>query len=193
MMRIITGKARGVKLSAPAGEETTRPTAERTKEAIFSMIQFETEGREVLDLFAGSGQLGMEALSRGARSAVFVDASAEAVSVIEKNLLKTRLAPEAEVVKTDYRDFLRRCKNRRKFDLVFLDPPYAMGALPVALGDLLAWDLLLPGALLICETASPEDVFGGDQSLAKQFEVRRQTRYGAAQVTLLFRSGEVDA
>ena len=91
MMRVITGKARGIRLTAPDGEQT-RPTAERTKEAVFSMIQFETEGRQVLDLFAGSGQLGIEALSRGAAHAVFVDSSKQAIAVIERNLCKTRLA-----------------------------------------------------------------------------------------------------
>ena len=87
MMRIITGKARGAKLAAPKGE-TTRPTAERTKEAIFSSLQFDLSGREVLDLFAGSGQMGLEAVSRGAKSATFVDKAKDAVSVINKNIEK---------------------------------------------------------------------------------------------------------
>ncbi len=184
MMRVITGKARGIRLAAPAGEET-RPTAERVKEAVFSMIQFETEGRRVLDLFAGSGQLGIEAISRGAAHAVFVDSSKQAVGTVEKNLCKTKLALQADVFCSNYRDFLRTSRNRRGFDLVFLDPPYASGAVSDALDALLAGKLLLPGAILVCETAKPQDVFAGNESLAEAFDVRREARYGAAYVTVL--------
>ncbi|MBQ2240957.1 MAG: RsmD family RNA methyltransferase, partial [Clostridia bacterium] len=90
-MRIITGSARGVSLMTLPGE-ATRPTAERTKEAVFSMIQFDIEGRKILDLFAGSGQLALEALSRGAASAVLCDKSKEAINIIKKNAEKTRLS-----------------------------------------------------------------------------------------------------
>ena len=184
MMRVITGTARGIKLAAPDGEHT-RPTAERVKEAVFSMLQFEIEGRRVLDLFAGSGQLGIEALSRGAAHAVFVDQSKEAVAILKQNLFRTKLALQGEIICADYGKFLRASKNRRGFDLIFLDPPYAMGAVPEALEALLSGDLLIPGAILACETAKPEDVFGGKGSLAGKFTVRREAKYGAAYVTLL--------
>ena len=95
-MRIITGKAKGIILKTPAGE-ATRPTAERVKEAVFSMLQFDIEGRSVLDLFAGSGQMGLEALSRGAQEATFVDKSKEAIKLIKENIEKTRLSDNATV------------------------------------------------------------------------------------------------
>lgn len=184
MMRVITGTARGIKLTAPEGDHT-RPTAERVKEAVFSMLQFEIEGRRVLDLFAGSGQLGIEALSRGAAEAVFVDASKEAVSVLKQNLLRTKLALKGEILCTDSEKFLRASRNKRKFDLIFLDPPYALGLVPSALEALLSGNLLIPGAILVCETAKPEDVFGGKESLAGRFTVRREAKYGAAYITVL--------
>lgn len=187
MMRVITGTAKGVRLDTLDGE-TTRPTSERTKEAMFSMIQFEIEGRRVLDLFAGSGQLGIEAISRGAQSAVFVDRSREAVSIVRNNLKKTKFDGLGTVVNTDFLSFLRH-PHGQKFDLVFLDPPYAAGAVPIALRELLRRELLLPGALILCETGAPEDVFGGE-TLSVAFDVRRQVRHGAAHVTLLALRGE---
>lgn len=187
MMRVITGKAKGVRLEAPAGERT-RPTSERSKEAMFSMIQFEIAGRRVLDLFAGSGQLGIEAVSRGAVRAVFVDSSREAVEVIRKNLNKAKAEPFCEVIFVDWASYLNRCKER--FDLVFLDPPYALGAVPKALVELTRRKLLIHGALILCETGSSEDVFGKNQKLAEGFELRRQVKHGVAYLTLLAWRGE---
>ncbi len=184
MMRIITGRARGTKLSAPKGE-TTRPTAERTKEAIFSILQFDLAGREVLELFAGSGQMSLEALSRGAASALLCDASREAAAVIRENAAKTRLLPLCEILCCDWRSLLQSQRRKRSFDLVFLDPPYAKGLLPEVLQTLLAFRLLKSGAKLICETAEADDVFAGDAALSSHFEVLRVSRYGAACVTIL--------
>lgn len=184
MMRIITGRARGVRLATLAGENT-RPTAERTKEAIFSMIQFEISGARVLDLFAGSGQMGLEALSRGASHAVLCDRARDAVEVIRQNAVKTRLAPDCEILCNDFEAVLRMQRNREAFDLVFLDPPYAIGAIPRALALLLEHGLLKDGATVVCESASENDVFLGDASLESRFEVLRRTRYGVAHVTLL--------
>jgi 16S rRNA (guanine(966)-N(2))-methyltransferase RsmD len=184
MMRIITGRARGVRLAAPDGENT-RPTAERAKEAVFSMLQFEIEDRMVLDLFAGSGQMALEAVSRGAAHAVIADRSREAVEVIKKNCLKSRLAPDCEVFCSDYAELLRSCRGRRKFDLVFLDPPYALGLIPKALRMMLDYKVLSPNCTLVCESADGKDVFEGDDALAGLFEIRREARYGAAYVTVL--------
>ena len=128
MMHIITGSARGVKLETLKGEQT-RPTSERAKEAIFSMLQFDLEGRRVLDLFAGSGQMGLEALSRGAASAVLADKSKDAVGIITRNAQKTKLAQHAKIVTADAVTYLSRCTDG-PFHLVFLDPPYAAGLLP---------------------------------------------------------------
>ncbi len=184
MMRIITGRARGVRLETLQGE-ATRPTSERAKEALFSMLQFEIEDRRVLDLFAGSGQLGLEAVSRGAAHAVLVDRSREAAEILRRNCLKTHLTQQTEVFCADAFAFLRACRGQRRFDLVFLDPPYALGLVPETLGLLLQCALLPAGSTLVCETAQPEDVFAGDSGLETSFEMLRQTRYGAAVVTLL--------
>ena len=124
MMHIITGSARGVKLETLKGEQT-RPTSERAKEAVFSMLQFDLEGRRVLDLFAGSGQMGLEALSRGALSAVLTDKSKDAVGVITRNAQKTKLGARAKILAVDAVTYLARCTDG-PFHLVFLDPPYRM-------------------------------------------------------------------
>ena len=184
MMRIITGKARGTKLQTLAGE-ATRPTAERTKEAVFSIINFDIAGARVLDLFAGSGQLGLEALSRGAKSAVLNDSSREAAAIIRANAEKTRLIDSCEIISTDWQPVLRRFSGREKFDLVFLDPPYAGGFLPKVLAKMIEWNLLADGAVIVCESANEEDVFDGNEELKNQFTVRRVARYGAACVTIL--------
>ena len=117
-MRVITGTARGRKLREPSGMDI-RPTTDVVKEAVFNIIQFDIEGRRVLDLFAGTGQLGIEALSRGAADCVFVDESREAVSIVKENLAKCRFT--AKVVQTDSIGYLR---GAGKFDMIFLDPPY---------------------------------------------------------------------
>ncbi len=184
MMRIITGKARGAQLKAPAGE-VTRPTSERTKEAIFSTIQFEIQGKTVLDLFAGSGQMGLEALSRGASQAVLCDRSKPAIDVIRQNALKTKLALQCEICSGDYLTLLKSFRKKRVFDLVFLDPPYAIGALPKALRALTDNGLLTNDAILICESGSEKDVFGEDPLLENVYEITRVSRYGIAVVTFL--------
>ena len=121
-MRVITGKARGVNLKTPDGMQT-RPTTDRVKEALFSIINFDIPGAKVLDLFGGTGQLGIEALSRGAASAVFVDAREESCRLIRENLKRTKLEGEGKVVRSDYLEYLSRC--REQFDIILLDPPYA--------------------------------------------------------------------
>ena len=182
-MRIITGSARGVNLLTLEGE-STRPTAARTKEAVFSMIQFDIEGRKILDLFSGSGQLALEALSRGACEAVICDSSREAVSVIKKNAEKTRLAPKCRINLCDANALIGRLGNE-KFDIVFLDPPYSLKLIPEVLEKLLDCGRLKATSTVVCETAQPEDVFGNDENLAAKFFVKRAARYGAAFVTVL--------
>lgn len=184
MMRIITGSARGVRLETLEGEEITRPTAERVKEAIFSAIQFETEGRRVLDLFGGSGQMGLEALSRGARACMFIDSSEEAIALIKRNAQKTRLSDRCRYLVSDYRNYLRKARGREKFDLVFLDPPYAMHAHAEALRRLLDGDLVEPDCLFICESGEP-DIFEGHEELAARFETRKTARYTHTYIHIL--------
>ncbi|MGM9682633.1 MAG: 16S rRNA (guanine(966)-N(2))-methyltransferase RsmD [Eubacteriales bacterium] len=182
-MRIITGRARGTKLAAPAGDEVTRPTSERVKEAVFSMLQFDIEGRAVLDLFAGSGQLGLEAVSRGARSATFVERSRDALAVIRANIEKTKSAQECEVYPGDYADFIRRHKGR-KFDIVFLDPPYAAGLYAPALRALYDNEMLKPTSVIVCESAE-DDIFCGDEALAEKFDTVKHSKYSKTVITVL--------
>jgi len=174
-MRVITGTARGRRLETLEGNDV-RPTADRVKEALFSMIQFQVEGRKILDLFAGSGQLGIEALSRGGASCVFVDASRMATDIVTKNLEKTGLMDRAKVLTMDSFVYLSQCTER--FDIAFLDPPYAKGFLETAL-PLLA-ERMNKGGTILCENAAteslPEDV--GD------FVKARTRRYGKTTLTI---------
>ena len=180
-MRIITGKAKGVRLKTLEGD-TTRPTAERVKEAVFSMIQFDLEERSVLDLFAGSGQMALEALSRGASEATLVDKSAEAVAIIKENAAKTKLSDKCTVYRSDYLDFIRRFSGKQ-YDIVILDPPYALKMYAPALRALVKADMLKPTTLIICESGE-EQVFDGDSELAALFTVEKQTRYSKTFITV---------
>lgn len=147
-MRVITGSARGAKLRTLEGL-STRPTSDRVKEAIFNIIQFDIEGRRVLDLFGGSGQLAIEALSRGAAYAVLVDQNPQAVSVIKENLKKTKLDQKASVFQSDYLRFLST--TRERFDIIFLDPPYAENFIENALRKISEIDILTEGGIIVCE------------------------------------------
>ena len=147
-MRVITGKARGVQLKTPEGM-LTRPTGDKVKEACFSIINFDIPGAKVLDLFGGTGQLGIEALSRGAKSAVFVDARDEACRLIRENLRRTKMEGDGKVVRSDYMDYLNRCRDQ--FDIIFLDPPYAEVFLENALKRITEIDILLSGGIIVTE------------------------------------------
>lgn len=183
MMRIITGRARGIQLVTLEGD-MTRPTSERAKMAIFSSLQFELEGRRVLDLFAGSGQMGLEAVSRGAAHAVLVDQSKDAVRVITKNAEKTRLAEDCTVICSDFSEFLRQRRGKEPFDIVFIDPPYAMRACKAAVEALLENRLLKPHGIVVLESAEP-DPLGVGTPLSERFEVVKSARYGVAYVNIL--------
>ena len=147
-MRVITGKARGVQLKTPDGMQT-RPTADRVKEALFSIINFDLPGAKVLDLFGGTGQLGIEALSRGAASAVFVDAREESCKLIRENLKRTKLEQDARVVRSDYLDYLNRC--REQYNIIFLDPPYAEVFLENAIKKITEIDILQSDGIIVAE------------------------------------------
>ena len=154
-MRVITGKARGVQLKTPDGM-LTRPTTDRVKEALFSIIHFEIPGAKVLDLFGGTGQLGIEALSRGAASAVFVDAREDACRLIKENLKRTKLEVDSTVIRSDYLQYLNRCKD--KFDIIILDPPYAEVFLENALNIITEIDILQSGGIIIAERPLGKDL-----------------------------------
>ena len=192
MMRIITGTARGTKLLSPEGT-ATRPTSERAKEAVFSVLAFDVPGRRVLDLFAGSGQLALEALSRGAESAVLVDSAASAIDVIRKNVVKTHMEQRASVVRMDCLSYLKSAKTDEPFNLIFIDPPYIKRLVPDMLTMILERGLATKNAIFVCESEE-EDVFEGNETLREQFNVRRKARYAKAVVTILERKhgeGEV--
>lgn len=175
-MRVITGKARGTRLVTVSGNDIVRPTGEKAKEGIFSSIQFDIEGRKILDLFAGSGQLGIEALSRGAKSAVFVDISDASLKAVKENLNKTGLNDFAEVIKADYSSYL--LTSSKKFDIAFLDPPYNSGVLQDAL--IKTANVMSDSGVIICEHPAqiqlPEAV--------SDFKAAKKYKYGKIHVTI---------
>ena len=168
-MRVITGSARGRRLITLEGEDV-RPTTDKVKEALFSIIQFEIEGRRVLDLFAGSGQLGIEALSRGADRAVFVDKSKKSIEVVKENLENTGFTKNAAVLCTDSISFVNtRAEN---YDIAFLDPPYRTGLLQQAL--LGVSRIMNDGGVIVCEAPFDEEL----PEKAGDFAVDRVYKYG---------------
>lgn len=179
-MRVITGSARGAKLKTLEGLNT-RPTSDRVKEAIFNIIQFDIEGRKVLDLFAGSGQMAIEALSRGAAYAACVDQSGEAVKVIKDNLKKVKFDQKASVYQMDYLRYLSTC--REKFDIIFLDPPYAEKYLENALQKISEIDILAEGGIIVCERPREKDLPGTVGNLI----CSRDYNYGKTAVNLYTR------
>jgi len=145
-MRVITGTARGRRLKEPENYDI-RPTTDNVKESIFNIIQFDIEGRRVLDLFAGTGQLGIECISRGAQSVTFVDQSREAIALVKENLKTCGF--EARVVNDDSIAFLSR---GGKYDLIIIDPPYASDLIEKAMAAINSVDILSEGGIIICES-----------------------------------------
>ena len=182
-MRVITGTARGKRLLSPEGLDT-RPTADRVKEAIFNIIQFDVEGRHVLDLFCGSGQLGIEALSRGAYSCVFADMDRRAADIARKNIESCRFTEQSEVFCSDSIALLSRMKKGR-FGLIFLDPPYHGDLLNQALLKICTLDLLAQGGIIVCET----EYGTGLPQLPAPYRVLKEYRYGKTAVITVTRDG----
>ena len=176
-MRVIAGKAKGVQLKTPEGLKT-RPTADRVKEALFSIIQFDLPESSVLDLFGGTGQLGIEALSRGARKAVFVDEQDSACCLIRENLKKAKLQEQGQVIRGDYLSYLGSC--REKFNIIFLDPPYAEVFLETSLKKISEIDILQSGGIIIAERPLGKNL--PDQ--IEGFTRSRDYKYGKILLTL---------
>ena len=188
MMRIITGSAKGKKLLSLEGD-ATRPTSERIKEAIFSSIQFDVEGRRVLDLFAGSGQMGLEALSRGASKATFIDLSREAMEIVKQNAKLTGFFDKSHFLVSDWRNYIRKASGREQFDLVFVDPPYAMECCADAAAYLAKTELIIPGAIVVLESGE-EEIDMADERL-QGYSVIKSTHYGKKTfVNILFYEGK---
>ena len=187
MMRVITGSAKGKKLQSLEGD-ATRPTSERIKEAVFSSIQFDVEGRRVLDLFAGSGQMGLEALSRGAQRATFIDLSREAMDVVKANARITGFFDVSHFLVSDWRNYIRKASGREQYDLVFVDPPYAMQCCADAADYLAEKELIIPGAIVVLESGDEEIDF--EDSRLSGYRVIKSTHYGKKTfVNILFYEG----
>ena len=180
-MRVITGTARGRRLKTPSNYDI-RPTTDNVKEAVFNILQFDLEGRRVLDLFAGTGQLGIEALSRGARSCLFVDQSREAVKIVKENLKACSL--EGTVLQQEALTVLRRGE---RFDLIFVDPPYDAGLYEPVLETIRQVDNLSDGGIIICEarreTPLPE--------VAAPYRKGKEYRYGSVKICVYTKESQV--
>ncbi|MDH7479654.1 MAG: 16S rRNA (guanine(966)-N(2))-methyltransferase RsmD [Syntrophomonadaceae bacterium] len=173
-MRVIAGSVRGFRLQAPPGQRT-RPTADRVKEALFNILAPYLSDRRVLDLFAGSGALGIEALSRGAGRAVFVEKDAAALRALRANLASTGMVERAEVLPLDVSIAIKNLQDRdEKFDLVFLDPPYRQGLIDSTLEKLAARPLLAPHGLVVAESSEREPV----PDVVAGFKCYRRETYG---------------
>ena len=179
-MRVITGSARGRRLKELEGMET-RPTTDRVKEGIFNIIQFDIEGRRVLDLFAGTGQLGIEALSRGASTAVFVEQRRDAATLTRDNLKITELTDRGRVVNGEAISYLASC--REKFDLIFLDPPYAANLWESALSAISKFDILSNHGIIVCESPVEKEM----PEMAPPYFLHRTYRYGKIKITTYHR------
>jgi 16S rRNA (guanine(966)-N(2))-methyltransferase RsmD len=176
-MRVIAGTARGITLKTPEGMQT-RPTADRVKEALFSIIHFDLPGAKVLDLFGGSGQLGIEALSRGAQSAVFVDQSEQACRLIRENLRRTRFENTGKVVRSDYMEYLSHCRG--EYDIILLDPPYAEVFLENALKRITEIDILRSGGIIVAERPVGKELPWDFEGFTRS----RDYKYGTVLLTL---------
>lgn len=176
-MRVITGTARGRKLQEPKGRDI-RPTTDVVKEAVFSIVQFDVPGRRVLDLFAGTGQLGIEALSRGARECVFVDTAPEALSLVRKNLAACGF--QGQVIRSDAQSYLAR---GGKFDLVFVDPPYHAGVYEEILQKAFGFDILNDGGIILVESMRGTEL----PEAAAPYVRGRQYNYGKVSLTVYTR------
>lgn len=173
-MRVITGSARGRNLKTLPGDDVTRPTTQATKEALFSSIQFELEGKRVLDLFAGCGQLGIEALSRGAGFCTFVENNRQAYKIVEENINNCKMQERSQLVFADAVSFLSR---NGRFDIAFLDPPYNKGLILSCLNSLIL--RMADGGVIICETAKNEKL----PETVGDWSVQRVKTYGKSKLT----------
>ena len=184
-MRVITGTAKGRRLKELKGNET-RPTTDRVKEGLFNIIPFDIEGRKVLDLFAGTGQLGIEALSRGAASAVFVEQRRDAAALIRDNLKLTGLEANTKVVTGEVLAFLSSC--REEFDIILLDPPYATDLLKNAVISISQFDILSNHGIMICESSVEWDA----PPVEQPYSFYRSYRYGKTKLTLIRREEDAE-
>lgn len=186
-MRIISGTARGTTLYTLEGNDTTRPTLDRVKESLFNIIQNKLKDAHILDLFAGSGALGIESLSRGAKKTIFCDKSKKAIDIINKNIIKTHFEEKVEILNKDYKTALNMLSNDIKFDIIFIDPPYAENIATKSVEEIISLDLLSENGIIILETDD-------DERELKQLEnikvnVYDLRKYGRVKLIFLNRKG----
>jgi len=173
-MRVVSGIARGRKLKEPAGNGI-RPTTDKVKESIFNIVQFDIEGRRVLDLFAGTGQLGIEALSRGAKNAVFVDSSTESVKLIRENI---KICGFMDIASVYARDALRHLENDEKYDLIFIDPPYDSKLAAKALSKIVEFDKLNKNGIIILEIKADTSA----PIVTEPYSLQKEYKYGSVKI-----------
>ena len=181
-MRVISGTARGRRLKELQGMDT-RPTTDKVKESLFNIIQFDIEGRKVLDLFGGTGQLGIEALSRGAAHCTFVEQRRDGVALIRENVKACQLQENARIIQREALSFLASC--REKFDVIFLDPPYHTDLLDRSLEAITKFDILREHGIMICESAAERSI----PPLVPPYEQGKEYRYGKIKITICRRTG----
>ena len=182
-MRVISGTARGKKLSSLEGL-ATRPTLDRVKEALFNILQFDLKGARILDLFSGSGALGIEALSRGAKEAVLCDNSHKAIQIINKNLKETRLIDKAKVVNRDYIDAMEQLhKQSQKFDIIFLDPPYKSDYAIESIEHIIKYNLLEEDGIIVVETDDKNKI--DEIKKLNKLEVYDTRKYGIVHIIFI--------
>ena len=186
MPRVVAGKCKGTVLEAPKGE-ATRPTTDKVKEAIFSSIQMRVPDSTFLDIFSGTGQMAIEALSRGAEKAVLIDQAGKSQQVISRNLQKTRLTEQARPMKMAFAEALKLLgKKGESFDIIFMDPPYAMaGSFAKTVSELIAeYDLLREGGIFIVESDADAQI----QEIVTNMTCIKSCKYGSTLVTFFLES-----
>ena len=180
-MRIISGKARGTKLYTLEGENT-RPTLDRVKESIFNIIQNEIENARILDLFAGSGAIGIEFLSRGAAKAVLCDSSKDAINIIKKNVEKTHMEEKSQIINSDFEKCLNILKNEQ-FDIIYIDPPYETDYIKKSLEKIINFNLAKEDSLIIVETDDEQRIVKQIENI--DVEIVDKRKYGRATIIFL--------
>ena len=178
-MRIISGTARGTKLYTLDGTEITRPTLDRVKESIFNIIQNQIEDANILDLFSGSGAIGLEFLSRGARKAVLCDKSKDAIKIIQKNVEKTHMENKAKIINCDFEKCLEKLQNEI-FDIIYIDPPYKTNYIEKSLKQIIESKIASEDSLIILETDEEERIIKEIENI--KVEIIDKRKYGRATV-----------
>lgn len=178
-LRVISGKARGLKLDAPKNQDV-RPTTDRVKESLFNMINSYIMDSNILDLFAGTGSLGIECLSRGAKNCVFVDKSKDSINIVRSNVKKARVENESTILNVDFKDAVKRLSTQnQKFDVIFMDPPYYENMFIECLKSIDKFNLLDEDGIIVVEHDT-KDLF--EDSIGR-LNKSREKKYGNTTLT----------